>query len=68
MKNQIIEKEKLSDKVYKHKDLFSILAVLIAGIIWIHTEIRESNHRIDQLGSSTDRLYEMFIDLLKEKK
>lgn len=38
-----------------------ILSVMVSGICWL---VR----RLDQQGSRTDKLYEMFVDLLKERK
>lgn len=53
--------EKFGDKINRHKDLLTILGTIIVCFIWIHGEIQQQSQR-------TDRLYEMFIDLLKEKK
>lgn len=43
----------------------SILATVVASAYYIHREI-QADMRI--LSSRTDKLYEMFIDLLKEGK
>lgn len=40
--------------------VFTIIASLIGGLIYIHSDMKQQNARID-------RLYEMFIDLLKSK-
>jgi hypothetical protein len=48
--------------------VFTIIATLLGGIFYIHTDIREIKKDMQQQSSRTDRLYEMFIDLLKEKK
>lgn len=50
----------------------SIMATVIATAYYIHREIQQDIRAIrDDIKSAnarTDRLYEMFIDLLKEKK
>ena len=61
MDSQNIMKESLRDKISRHKDLFSIMAVMIIGCVWIHGEVKQQSIR-------TDRLYEMFCDMQKEMK
>ena len=56
------------EKISNHKDLFSILSVMIIGIVWLHMEIKDIKIDLTHQAQRTDRLYEMFIDLLKEKK
>ena len=41
--------------------VFTIVATLIGGMFYIHSDVKQHSAR-------TDRLYEMFIELLKEKK
>lgn len=48
--------------------VLTIVATLLGGIFYIHTDIREIKKDMQQQSLRTDRLYEMFIDLLKEKK
>lgn len=43
----------------------SIITTVIVSAYYIHRDIRED---MKAQSSRTDRLYEMFIDLLKEKK
>jgi hypothetical protein len=43
----------------------SIIASMIATGYYIHREVQED---IRAANARTDKLYEMFIDLLKEKK
>ena len=45
-----------------------ILGVFIICFAFLFSEIKHLESKIDQQSSRTDRLYEMFIDLLKEKK
>jgi hypothetical protein len=40
--------------------VLTIVATLIGGMFYIHTDVKQQSAR-------TDRLYEMFIDLLKDK-
>lgn len=54
--------------------VMTIVATLLGGIYYIHTDVREirkdmqqQNERIDAQALRTDRLYEMFVDLLKSK-
>lgn len=48
----------------------SIMATVIASAYYIHREvqmdIRSTREEIKAQGLRTDRLYEMFIDLIKE--
>ena len=50
----------------------SIMATVIGCAYYIHRDIQQDitsqTARLDQQAARTDRLYEMFIDLLKEKK
>lgn len=50
----------------------SIIATVIGSAYYIHcgiqSDIKTTNERIDQQSARTDRLYEMFIDLIKENK
>lgn len=46
----------------------SILGVFIVCFLFLFSEIKHLETKIDQQSARTDRLYEMFIDLLKEKK
>ena len=45
-----------------------ITTTLLGGIFYIHSDIREIKKDIQQSNARIDRLYEMFIDLLKERK
>ena len=50
----------------------SIMATVVASAYYIHREIqmdiRSTRDEIKSQSARTDRLYEMFIDLLKEGK
>jgi hypothetical protein len=52
--------------------VLTILSVLLSAIGYLHSEIKSFKNEIRQdmiiQRDRTDRLYEMFIDLLKEKK
>ena len=43
----------------------SIIATVVASAYYIHRDIKED---MKTQAARTDRLYEMFIDLLKERK
>jgi len=43
----------------------SIIGTVIVSAYFIHRDVRED---IKSANARTDKLYEMFIDLLKEKK
>ena len=45
-----------------------ILVAMIACCNWTVSRIDQQSLRIDQQVARTDRLYEMFIDLLKKKR
>lgn len=45
----------------RHIEFFVLLITLLGGFYTLDS-------KIDKQSSRTDRLYEMFIDLLKEKK
>jgi len=51
---------------------FAIIASLGAFTFWLFTkldtDIKALSNRIDQSNTRIDQLYQMFIDLLKEKK
>lgn len=46
----------------------SILAIFISCFLFLFHEMKHIESKIDQQSNRTDRLYEMFIDLLKEKR
>jgi uncharacterized membrane protein YqgA involved in biofilm formation len=44
----------------------TILGTLIGCFFFVNSQIQQQASRIDQQAARTDRLYEMFIDLLKD--
>lgn len=49
----------------EHIQFFTIITTVLGSAYFIHRDIRDD---IKQANTRTDRLYEMFIDLLKHKK
>ena len=47
---------------------FSILATIVLCTYTMFSEMKRIETRVDVQGARTDRLYEMFIDLLKEQR
>lgn len=47
--------------------VFSIIATLIGGIFYIHSDVKDFRKEMHAQGARIDKLYEMFIDLLKNK-
>lgn len=45
----------------------SIIGAILAGIFYIHQDVIGLKEDIRRQTERTDRLYEMFIDLLKNK-
>lgn len=45
-----------------------ITGSLLGGIFYIHSDIREIRKDMQQSNARIDKLYEMFVDLLKEGK
>lgn len=62
------------DKLFEILGTFNLPTVVaIAAIFWYFTrdikaEMKLLEAKIDTQAARTDRLYEMFVDLLKEKK
>lgn len=62
------------DQVLEFMKGFNIQTIMsLLAIVWvfsanIKSEMKLLEAKIDQQSARTDRLYEMFIDLLKEKK
>ena len=50
-----------------HVELIVLFVTLIGGFFALKSKIETQGFRIDQQGQRTDKLYEMFVDLLKEK-
>lgn len=46
----------------------AVIATLLGGVFYIHTDVKDIRNDMQQQLARIDRLYEMFIDLLKEKK
>jgi hypothetical protein len=51
-----------------HVEFIVIFITLLGGYFMIEQQISTQTARIDQINCRTDQLYQMFIDLLKEKK
>lgn len=45
--------------------VFTIIVTLLGGVFYIHSDIREIRKDMQQQNARIDKLYEMFIDLLK---
>lgn len=48
--------------------VLTIVGTLIGGIFYIHTDVKEIRKDMQQQNARIDKLYEMFVDLLKTKK
>lgn len=48
--------------------VLTIVATLIGGVFYIHSDVKEIRADMQQQSARIDKLYEMFIDLLREKK
>ena len=46
----------------------SIVAIFLTCFLFLFHEMKHIEAKIDQQSNRTDRLYEMFIELIKEKK
>lgn len=46
--------------------VLAIVATLMGGIFYIHSDVREIRKDMQQHSARVDKLYEMFVDLLKE--
>ncbi len=61
------------DKFFEILGTFNLLTILsIGAVFWyftkdIKTEMKLLEAKIDRQSERTDRLYEMFVDLLKDK-
>ncbi len=47
--------------------VLSIIATLIGGVFYIHSDVREIRQDMQTQSARIDKLYEMFVDLLKNK-
>lgn len=48
--------------------VLTIVATLVGGIFYIHSDVKEIRSDMQQQNARVDKLYEMFVDLLREKK
>lgn len=48
--------------------VLTIVATLIGGVFYIHSDVKEIRKDMQQQSAQIDKLYEMFVDLLKEKR
>lgn len=50
----------------------ALAAIIITAVIWavgkIDTDVKSALNRLDGHASRIDQLYQMFVDLVKEKK
>ena len=52
--------------IKRHADTAAVIGTVL-GIFWVlHAQIQSLDARLFQQGARTDKLYEMFVDLLKE--
>ncbi len=51
-----------------HVEFFTVLATMIGGFFLMMGRMDTLDQKISTQSQRTDRLYEMFIDLLKERK
>lgn len=47
--------------------VLAIITALLGGIFYIHSDVREIRKDMQQQSARIDKLYEMFVDLLKQK-
>lgn len=52
----------------QHIEWFAVLITMIGGFFLMMGRMDTLDQKIENQSTRTDRLYEMFIDLLKEKK
>jgi hypothetical protein len=55
-------------EVVQHAEWFIVLTALIGGFFMLSNQIEHQSQRIDNQSTRTDRLYEMFIEIVKEKR
>jgi len=48
--------------------VMTIIVTLLSGVFYIHLDIREIKKDMQQQNARINNMYEMFIDLLKERK
>lgn len=60
------------DIVKRYVDTVVVVGGIIAALVWMTAQInevrRECDEHVSTQGIRTDKLYEMFIDLLKETR
>jgi hypothetical protein len=45
--------------------VLTIIATMLGGIFYIHTDVREIRKDMQQQGSRIDKLYELFVEEMK---
>ena len=58
---------KINEVIMDWVQVLTIVGILLVGIFYIHSDIKEIKRDSQQQSARIDRLYEMFIDLLKHK-
>lgn len=48
--------------------VLTIIVTLLGGIFYIHSDVKEIRKDMQTQSARIDKLYEMFVDLLKERK
>lgn len=60
------------EKIKSHFETVIVVMSILAGLFFLdsrdETRMNQMQSKMDMQSQRTDRLYEMFIDLLKEKK
>lgn len=47
--------------------VLALMGTMLGGVMYIHADVREIRQDMKQQNARIDKLYEMFIDLLKSK-
>lgn len=61
------QETKILEKFHLY-EVVTVAALFFTGFGFLMSEMHRIEAKIDQQSSRSDRLYEMFIDLLKDKK
>lgn len=48
--------------------VLTIVFTLLGGVFYIHSDVKEIRKDMQQQNARIDKLYEMFVDLLKDRK
>ena len=64
----LLKKEEVRSNMIEWMQALAIVATIISGVLYIHSEIKDLRVVVQQQNERLDELYQKFSQLIKEKR